>query len=101
MSKDELHAHAQQSTPDFVQIPNSWAGLMFWAVGKWGVGAIFMGMVWFLYTDLKAANERFAKLTEANVAAITALAQRIDSGHEKIGDMKETIRRIETALSKQ
>lgn len=100
MSKDEIHAAASETTPDYVQIPHSWSGLVFWAVGKWGVGAIFMGMVWFLYADLKASNERFAKLTEANVAAITALAQRIDNAHEKVSDMRETIRRIESALQK-
>ena len=101
MSKDELHAIAEQDTPEHVEVPNTWPGLAVWLVGKFGVGAIFMFMVWFLYQDLKVSNERFSKVTEANTTAFQMLIQRIEGHKDKFDAVVETLHRIETTVSKQ
>jgi len=101
MSKDELHALAENDTPEHVDVPNSWPGMACWMVGRFGVGAIFMGMVYFLYADLKASNERFSKLTEANITAFQALTSRIEGHKDKFEAVVETLHRIETTVSKQ
>lgn len=95
MSKEELLKIAKEDTPQSVQIPHNWSGVIAWLAGKYGVGGIFMAMVAMLYVDLKASNERFARITEANVAAITALVQRIDQSLANVESMRETVRRIE------
>lgn len=101
MSQDELHSLAEKDTPPHVDVPNSWPGLACWMVGKFGVGAIFMAMVYFLYVDLKSSNERFARLTEANITAFQGLASRIDSHKEKFESIAQSIKRIDDNTHKQ
>jgi hypothetical protein len=79
-------------------IPNSWPALAVWALTKWGIGVIGFVMLVPVYFDLKNSNERFAKLAEANVSAITTLANRIEKAHDNVGTMGDTIRRIETNI---
>jgi len=98
MSKEQLHTIATEDLPD---LPKSWPAIFAWLVGKWGVGAIFMAMLVPVYLDLKSSNERFAKLSEANVQAIMTLSQRIDESHNNVGTMQETVRRIESAINER
>lgn len=95
MSKDQLHELAQAEIPE---IPKTWPAIIAFLVGKWGVGAIFGAMLVPVYLDLKASNERFAKLSEANVQAIMTLSQRIERGQDNVATMQETVRRIEATL---
>jgi hypothetical protein len=99
MSKEELLKIAKEDTPQSVQIPHNWSGVIAWLLGKFGVGGIFMAMVAMLYVDLKASNERFARITEANIAVMTALVQRIDVSHSQVNEMRDTVRRIESHIS--
>ena len=43
MSTTSLHNFAQQDTPNVVDVPKSWRGLIVWAVGRFG-GGILMAM---------------------------------------------------------
>lgn len=99
MSKDDLHAHASQDLPEHIELPKTWPALFVWAAGKWGVGVVGFALLIPVYLDLKASNDRFAKLAEANVSAINTLANSIQKGHESVGEMKETVRRLETYMS--
>lgn len=102
---DDLHARATESTPPSVSIPASWPGLIVWAAGKWGVGAIFAAMLYPLYQDLKASNQQFVTITKANVEVLNALATKIESnGREvalagaKTDALKELVERIEADI---
>lgn len=45
MSKDDLHTFAQNDTPSQIEIPNTWHGLIVWAVGRFGIGVVFTGLL--------------------------------------------------------
>lgn len=96
MSTDQIHAHATATTPQGVEIPKTYAGLIVWAVGKWGAGAVFLGMLFPVYQDLKASNQRVADISVANVEVLRALALRIDAATERIERMDDAVRRLET-----
>ena len=100
MSKDELHSIAVNSTPEVVNIPSSWGGLVVWAAGKWGVGVIFLMMLVPVYADLKESNRQIAELSRANVQVLTALAQKIDDSNQRIARLDDALRRIEDGSNK-
>ena len=81
------------------EIPNTWPALAVWALTKWGIGILGFALLIPVYYDLRASNERFAKLAEANVTAIQTLANRIDEAHNNVGTMSDTVRRIETGIT--
>lgn len=80
-------------------IPNSWPALAVWALTKWGIGVLGFVMLVPVYMDLKTSNERFARVLEANVAAIQNLANRIEQAHDNVGSMSDTIRRMEAGIT--
>ena len=96
MSADDLHEIADQSTPESVEIPKSYTGLVVWAIGKWGIGVVFAAFLIPVYQDLKASNQRLADISQANVQVLTALAQKIDSTNQQVQRMDDSIRRIES-----
>lgn len=97
MSKDQLHAVAKKDV-SITDLPNTWPAIIVWAITKFGVGALFPCLLVWVYADLKEANNRNAKLIEANIAGFSALVQRIDKSHDAVGTMQDTIRRIESAI---
>lgn len=98
MSKEELHEIATQTTPEHVNIPETWGGLIVWAVGKWGVGVVFAAMLVPVYTDLKASNQQLADISKANVSVLMGLAQKIESSNERTTRIEESIRQITNDL---
>lgn len=61
MTKQRLRGHADQTTPATVSIPNSWAGLLMWAIGQHGPIVLFVFSTWFLYNDNKANQAQIYK----------------------------------------
>ena len=96
MCKKDLLTMAESTIPSSVSIPQSWAGLAVWAVGKWGAGAIFLVLLVPLYQDLKTSNARFASMTEANVRAMEALSHKMERTSAAIDQLAEDVRRIES-----
>lgn len=84
MSIEDIHAAAKADLPEAIEIPKTWPALIIWAIGKWGVGVVGFALVVPVYQDLKSSNERFAKLSEANVQAITTLASQVNRLQESI-----------------
>lgn len=95
MSKEELHELAKSTTPEQVNIPATWGGLLVWAAGKWGVGIVFLVLLVPVYQDLKESNKQIAELSRANVQVLTALAQKIDDSNLRITRLDDAMRRIE------
>lgn len=96
MTADNLHQMAASTTPESVEIPKSYTGLIVWAAGKWGIGVVFLVMLVPVYQDLKASNQRLADISQANVQVLTALAQKIDATNQQVQRMDDSIRRLET-----
>ncbi len=79
MSKDELHTMANNDTPGQIGIPDNWAGIATWAIGRFGIGVIFLAMLAYgiaiVYKDgridrdqsLRAFNESIATLDQVAV----------------------------------
>jgi hypothetical protein len=93
---DNLHSIAQQTTPESVEIPRTYKGLVVWAVGKWGIGIVFAAFLVPVYQDLKESNRRLADISQANVQVLTALAQKIEATNHQVQRMDDSIRRLET-----
>jgi predicted nuclease with TOPRIM domain len=98
-TKEAIHTAINEDQPSDYQLPKTWPAIVAMLFTKAGLGAIFLLLLIPVYLDLKASNERFAKLAEANITAMQALTSKIEKSHENVGTMQETIRRIETELS--
>lgn len=96
MPKESLHDIAVSDLPHSVELPKTWQALITWALGKWGVGIVGFLFLVPVYSDLKQSNERFAKLSEANVTALIALTHRVEMQQGTITRMEEIVRKIET-----
>jgi hypothetical protein len=97
MTTENLHQMAVATTPEQVEIPKTYTGLIVWAVGKWGIGVVFALFLVPVYQDLKASNQRLADISKANVEVLTALAQKIDATNHQVQRMDDSIRRLESS----
>ena len=88
MSLDDLHEVAQKNTPADINVPQTWGGLFVWAIGKWGVGVVFLGLLVPVYQDLKASNNQLVEVSRANVEILTTLAREVAA-------TGETVKRLE------
>ncbi|NQX00556.1 hypothetical protein HQ447_07830 [bacterium] len=96
MTTENIHQLAEATTPKEVEIPKTYAGLIVWAIGKWGIGVVFAAFLIPVYQDLKASNQRLADISQANVEVLTALATKIDATNQQVQRMDDSIRRLET-----
>lgn len=99
MAPENLHQMAVETTPQSVEIPKTYAGLIVWAIGKWGIGIVFAAFLVPVYQDLKESNMRLAAMTEANVEVLMALATKIDATNQQVQRMDDSLRRLETLRS--
>jgi len=100
MSREDLHAVAEQTTPASVTVPSTWGGLIVWAVGKWGAGAVFLVLLVPVYQDLKASNNRLADISNKNVQVLEALANKIEASNQAVTRLDDALRRIEQHTAK-
>lgn len=54
-----VKAIAESDTPEAVNVPQDKISLIIWAVGRFGIGAVFAYAAYLIYGDMKASNERF------------------------------------------
>lgn len=96
MSKDKIADFANKDTPEAVQIPASWPGVLAWVMGRFGVGvtvaAVFGLFTVRIYEDLQRQNaailDAFRQQTITNgehVHAIRELAKSIEDAHRRAG----------------
>ena len=93
MSKDQLHALANDDAPEAIQVPNTWPALIVWAVGRFGVGVIFAFMLAYVYQDLQHANRAMVEVVRANAQAIQSLASETGETNRKIETIERHISR--------
>lgn len=97
---DQLHQLAKDSTPQTVAVPNTYTGLVVWAVGKWGIGVVFAAFLIPVYQDLKASNQRLADISQANVQILTALAGEIKTVNINVSHLDDTVKDLEVRIEK-
>jgi hypothetical protein len=101
MSEDStIHQLAQNDTPASVNVPPTINGVIVWAVGRFGGGAVIGVLCLYgltnVYADLKASNAALLKAFERNVqvntetkAALDALKGEIHDAHLRAVDRRE------------
>lgn len=91
------HSVASHDTPQDVKVPDNLAGLAVWAVGRFGIGIVFLGMVYFQYRDMSTLVDRMMRALESRAVAdvqiaramteqsaiLTALTHEIRSAHDR------------------
>jgi hypothetical protein len=97
MSKDEIHAAAESTTPPDVNIPYTWGGLIVWALAKWGIGVVFLALLVPVYQDLKTSNSQLAAISTNNVRVLEALASKIEASNVTVQRLADDIRRLEAS----
>jgi len=97
MSKEELHSLAQQSTPADITVPQTWGGILIWALGKWGIGVVFLALLVPVYQDLKTSNAQLASISTSNVRVLEALAAKMEASNTAVQRLDDAIRRLEAA----
>lgn len=95
MSLDDLHKIAEKSTPEEITVPQTWGGLLVWAIGKWGVGVVFLALLVPVYQDLKISNQQLAEISSANVRVLESLANKVENQNTAITRLDDSVRRLE------
>jgi hypothetical protein len=97
MSKTQLVEIANNDTPQAVQVPSNWPGILAWVLGRFGLGvgvaAVFGWFTVRVYEDLQRQNERvldaFRQQTISSgehVHAIRELSKRIEEAHRRASE---------------
>lgn len=72
-----MHSLAQADTPAIVDVPNTWSGLIIWAVGRFGSGILIAALcvagIVKVYGDLKEQNQVLITLIKEQTAASSGL----------------------------
>jgi hypothetical protein len=104
MSTNDLHEIAQSDTPADVEVPKTLNGLIIWAVGRFGSGAV-IGILCVIglktvYEDSKATNKQLLTVMEENVrvnqqtvSTLEALKMEIHDAHNRADNRAVTIGR--------
>jgi hypothetical protein len=94
MSKTQLVKIANNDTPEAIEVPGNWPGILAWVIGRFGLGvgvaAVFGWFTVRVYEDLQRQNDRildaFRQQTVSNaehVHAIRELSRRIEEAHRR------------------
>lgn len=101
MDLQDLHQVAESSTPQSVSIPQTWGGLIAYAIAKWGAGAVFLGLLVPVYMDLKSSNQQFVDISKANVTALLAIAKQVEDNGDKVDLLTRAVERLEAETSRK
>lgn len=56
--REKLTRYAEEDTPHQISMEGSVINLVVWALGRFGIGIIFLMMTYMLYQDQRADNEK-------------------------------------------
>lgn len=95
MSKDELHDIANRDAPLEVQIPNTWQGLMVWALARFGVGilvaAVFGYATMIVYVDMRADRAELFSAYQQTTKVIEEVSAGMRDNTEAVRKNTEAI----------
>jgi len=90
MSKDDLHDLARADSPEAVDIPNTWQGLIVWAIARFGVGILVAGVFGYatkeVYADMRADRLQLMDAYRDNARAIHDFSTRIENLTKSMDD---------------
>jgi hypothetical protein len=81
MTKDDLYEIAQADTPDQIHVPNTWHGIIVWAVARFGVGMIvaaaFAYSTKVVYDDMRSDREQLLAAYQDNTRVVESFAAKL------------------------
>lgn len=91
MSQDELHRIANHDTPEAIQVPNTWQGLVVWALARFGVGIAVAGVfgwgIVHVYTDMRSDREQLLDAYKDAIQVMQSVATKLDAQTDAIEDL--------------
>jgi hypothetical protein len=90
MSQNELTSVANADTPENVTVPNTWQGLIVWALARFGVGIVVAGVFGYsttiVYADLRADRAALMDAYRDNIQAVEKFTHAIEDLTDRIED---------------
>jgi hypothetical protein len=90
MSQDELHSIAAADSPRDVDIPNTWQGLIVWAIARFGVGILVAAVFGYatkeIYSDMRDDRLQLMNAYRDNTRAIQDFTSKVDTLADSIND---------------
>jgi hypothetical protein len=87
---------ANADTPPNIQVPDTWSGIVIWAVGRFGSGiimaAVFAYAAWVVYKDDHLLIDRVMTAFEARSKTDTELAAALTALTRQLADMRDEVR---------
>ena len=74
--KQALHLMAKRDTPEIVEVPETWPGIIAWLIGRFGVGVLGFGLLYIVYQDFMATHKDFYKDIKARDERIVAAFEK-------------------------
>lgn len=91
MSQDELHHIANHDTPEPIQVPNTWQGLIVWALARFGVGigvaGVFGWGIVHVYTDMRSDREQLLAAYKDAIQVMQSVATKLEAQTDAIKDL--------------
>jgi hypothetical protein len=91
MSQDELHAIANRETPEPVEVPNTWQGLIVWALAKFGSGLVVAGVfgwgIVHVYSDMRADRLQLLDAYKDAIIVMQSVAAKLDAQTDAIEEI--------------
>ena len=91
MSQDELHHIATRDTPEAIQVPNTWQGLIVWALARFGVGIAVAGVfgwgIVHVYADMRADREQLLDAYKDAISVMQSVATKLEDQTEAIKEI--------------
>lgn len=92
MSQDELHTIATRDTPDAIDVPNTWQGLIVWALARFGVGIAVAGVfgwgIVHVYQDMRADREQLLDAYKDAIAVMQSVASKLEAQTDAIDSLR-------------
>lgn len=96
----KLHQLAEDDTPSRVSVPETWSGLLVWAVGRFGVGILMaVACGWALtrvYEDLSQQQKELMALLREEAKAKTEMTVTLNELRAAIADVAKESRHAHT-----
>jgi hypothetical protein len=94
MSQEELHGIANHDTPSGIEVPNTWQGLIVWALARFGVGIAVAGVFGWgiveVYADMRADRAQLLDAYKDAIHVMQAVATKLDAQTDAIEDLRRT-----------
>ncbi len=86
VTRKKLAEYADSDTPESVKVGANFQNLVVWAVGRFGIGIIFLGLAWVFYQDqrkdqeiMRKDNADMRQVIRENNEAINSLRRAVDN----------------------